>query len=295
MRKTFSRLMQRQKEGGSGGEAVVQQQDELQGHRKAQSSPDTIESSDENTDAVVVDVNVDVDVAADALMSQGVHERRLDGTSKVDSVAGAGCSPEVYDKFGKGDAGDNSLDHPAPALAGTVSAEEQAIVAMYSSCSDTEEESCSNTTTDSSSKKVVSFGLIQVREYNRVVGDNPTVRIGPPMSIGWEFVQKEAVPVDAYEERKRPRTSDLRMMGSITRISILRFEFNVSLEEIRAAEKIVRKIQRQRWQTILQGKMAAAVAYAMESVKRKMHRIFSNEPRLEDLLPPNSTKIQQMV
>jgi hypothetical protein len=163
--------------------------------------------------------------------------------------------------------------------------ERQAVGAMDPSCSDTEEESTSVTTTtdadDSSSKKAVSFGLIQVREYNRVVGDNPTVRVGPPMSIGWEFVQKKSVPVDDYEKTKLPRTSDLSIMGSITRQSILRYEFDVSLGEIRAAERIIRKIQRQRWHTVQQGKTTTAILYAVESVKRKMFRIFSNEPRLE--------------
>jgi hypothetical protein len=168
-----------------------------------------------------------------------------------------------------------SFAHAAPALAG-----EQAVVAMYPSCSDTEKESFSNTTDDSSSKKAVSFGLIQIREYNRVMGDNPTVRVGPPMSIGWEFVQKKAVPVDVYEKREHPRTSDL-WMDNFTRKSILREECGVSREEIRAAESIVRKIQRQRHQTIQRGKTATAIEYAMESAKRKMHRIFSNEPRLE--------------
>jgi hypothetical protein len=178
----------------------------------------------------------------------------------------------------------NSLAHPALALVGTVSPGDQADVAVSPFCSDTEEESCSNTTADSSSKKAVSFGLIEVREYNRVVGDNPAVRVGPPMSIGWEFVQKEAVSVDVYEKEKLPRTSHL-CMGNFTRKSVLREAFGVSSEEIRVAEKIVRKIQKQRCQTRKRGKAVTAIEYAVESAKRKMHRIFSNEPRLEGLLP----------
>jgi hypothetical protein len=282
MGKSFSKtdfarwLFQQEKEDRSGEAVVIQQQDELQGHCRAQTPPDTIEFSSGNTDAAAA-------VTIDGFMSQVMQEQWLDGTSKVDSVTGAGCLPqELYDKFGKGGVGDSTkLSHPAPDLAGTVSARAQAVVAMYPSCSDKEKESSSITTADSTSKKAVSFGLIQVREYNRVVGDNPTVRVGPPMSIGWEFVQKQAVPVDDYEKIKRPRTSDLRIMGSITRKSILRYEFDVSLKEIRAAEKIIRKIQRQRCRTIQQGKMATAIEYAMELAKRKIHRIFSNESSLE--------------
>jgi hypothetical protein len=124
---------------------------------------------------------------------------------------------------------------------------------------------------DSVSKKAVSFGVIQVREYNRVVGDNPAVRVGPPMSIGWEFVQRKAVPLDVYEKRKRPRTSNLRM-GNFTRKSILREAFGVSWEEIRTAETIVRKIQRQRCRTKQRGKTATAIECAVESAKRKIQR-----------------------
>jgi hypothetical protein len=267
MGKSFSRidfacwLFQQEKEDRSGAEAVVQQ-----GHRK-QNTPGTIDFSAGNTEPA------NTTLTTDGVMSQVVQERQLDGIGKVESVTGAGCLQEVYDKVGKGGVGDStSLAHPAPDLAGTVSPGEEAVVV---------EQSLPITTADSSSKKAVSFGLIQVREYNRVVGDNPTVRVGPPMSIGWEFVQKQAVPVDDYEKIKRPRTSGLRIMGSITRKSILRYEFQVSLEDIRAAEKIIQKIQRQRCRTIQQGKLVASIEYAMELAKRKIYRIFSNESRLE--------------
>jgi hypothetical protein len=133
---------------------------------------------------------------------------------------------------------------------------------------------------DSVSKKVVSFGLILVREYERVVGDNPAVSAGPPMSIGWEFVQRKAVPLDVYEKRKRPRTSDLRM-GNFTRKSILREAFGVSCEEIIAAENIVRKIQKQRRQTRQRGETATAIECAVESARRKMQRF----KRTKGILP----------
>jgi hypothetical protein len=241
LRTDFSRWLFQQEKEDRSGEVVVQQ-----GHRKEAPGPGNY-------------------VPTGGVISQVVQERRLDGIGKVESVAGAGCLREVYDRFGEGSVGDStSVAHPAHDLAGTVSPGEVVV----------EEESLFSTIADSGSKKAVSFGLIQVREYNRVVGDNPTVRVGPPMSIGWEFVQKQAVPVDDYEKIKRPRTSDLRIMGSITRKSILRYEFDVSLEDIRAAEKMIQKIQRQRCRTVQQGKLVASIEYAMELAKRRIHRIF---------------------
>jgi hypothetical protein len=253
-------LLQQENEDRS-GEAVVQQD-----HRKAQSRPSTIGFSAER--------NAETATAArttDDVLSQVVQAQRLDGIGKVDSVTD--CLQEVPDKFGEGGVGDStSLAYPAPKFVETVSPAEESAV---------KKETSSMSTANSNSKKAVSFGLIQVREYNRVVGDNPTVRVGPPMSIGWEFVQKQAVPVDDYEKIKRSYTSDVRIMGSITRKSILRYEFDVSLEDIRAAEKIIRKIQRQRCRTLQQVKLVGAIEYAMELAKRKIQSIFANESRPE--------------
>jgi hypothetical protein len=219
-----------------------------------------------------------VAVVGNGFTSHVAEERWLDGTGKVDSLSGLSYLQEDCDKLGKGGVGGSaSLAYPAPDLLGTVSPGEQAVVAIYPSCTDTEKETSSITAADSSSKKAVSFGLIQVREYNRVVGDNPTVRVGPPMSIGWEFLQKQAVSVDDYEEIKCPRTLDGFRMRSFTRNRLLRVEFQVSLKDIRAAEKIARKIRIQRCQAMQQGKAGAAIECAMESFKRKMHRIFSNK------------------
>jgi hypothetical protein len=195
----------------------------------------------------------------------------------VDSLSGINSLKEDCDKIkgGVADSTSTSLVH----LVG------RAVVAMCQcpSCSDTERGTFSMTTADSNSKKAVSFGLIHVREYDCVVGDNPTVRAGPPISIGWKYVEKQGVPITDYEKIKRPRTSDLRM-GSYTRKRLLR-QFDVSLEDIRAAERIARTIQIQRSQTAQQGKTGAAIEYAMESARRKMHRIFSNKSRLEGILP----------
>lgn len=130
---------------------------------------------------------------------------------------------------------------------------------------------------DTSSKRAVSFGLIRIREYNRIVGDHPSVHGGPPLSNGWEFVQKSALQIDVYERRKRQRTSPL-LMNSIKREIMLRGVFGVSIDDIRAAEKQVQKIQRQRLQTLNQGnKPGRVVENAMEFAKRRFRQTFSSD------------------
>jgi hypothetical protein len=127
-----------------------------------------------------------------------------------------------------------------------------------------------------SSKRSVSFGVIQVREYNRVLGDNPDVLFGPPISLGWNYVQKDALPMDEYETTKPPRKGSLRM-SSVTRRNLLLNVFEVPAEEIRAVEREVKKIQKQRSQTNKQGTAGRVVESAMQSAKRTLRRTFSSE------------------
>jgi RNA exonuclease 4 len=145
-----------------------------------------------------------------------------------------------------------------------------------------------------SSKRAVSFGLIQIREYTRVVGDNPNVRFGPPISIGWEFVQKQALQLDVYESRKRWRREPL-LMNSIHRRSMLRVIFDVPAEDIRAAEKEVRKIQKQRLQTLNQGTAGRVVENAMQSAKRRFRRTFSSDHLLDGFANSNGGLIPMSV
>jgi hypothetical protein len=144
--------------------------------------------------------------------------------------------------------------------------------------SDTESTVASNTDSIASItiKKSVSFGSIQVREYNRVLGDNPDVQFGPPISLGWNFVQKDALPMNEYETNKPQRTRGLRM-SSVTRRNLLTNVFGVPAEEIAAVEKEVKKIKKQRSQTNKQGTTGRAVESAMQSAKRRLRRAFSSE------------------
>lgn len=138
----------------------------------------------------------------------------------------------------------------------------------------TDEESV--TTVDSGTKRSVTFGDVNVREFNRIVGDHPDVSVGPPVSLGWKFVENEPVTVDHYEENKPPRKYVLRMT-SITRKNLLRNVFDCPSEEIANAEKEVQKIQKQRKLTNKQGKTGAAVETAVQRAKRRFRRTFSSE------------------
>ncbi|CAB9524975.1 expressed unknown protein [Seminavis robusta] len=56
----------------------------------------------------------------------------------------------------------------------------------------------------------VSFGSVEVRECERVLGDNPSCHDGPSLSIGWKYEAKAVIDVEIFENKrqKERRTYD---------------------------------------------------------------------------------------
>jgi hypothetical protein len=124
-----------------------------------------------------------------------------------------------------------------------------------------------------SSSRQVRFGSIERREYNRMVGDHPDVRVGPPITFSWEFGELPPMPIDVYEGEKAERASKgLRKMSSITRKNMLRTVFEVSEEEIMVAEKEVQKIRKQREHSSKQSETSAVVESSLRRAGRKMRK-----------------------
>lgn len=122
--------------------------------------------------------------------------------------------------------------------------------------------------------KRVTFDTIEIREYPRALGDNPSVTVGPPISIGWKHRQSYTLDVDQYENYKdgieipqqegstarlrRRRTSAEFQLPRNLREQILRDECSqddqdaqdagtaCTAEEIKARIKEVQRAKRQR-------------------------------------------------
>jgi hypothetical protein len=121
----------------------------------------------------------------------------------------------------------------------------------------------------------ISFGSIQVREYERIVGDHPETRIGVPLGIGWAYFEHDAVSIDSYESTRVSR--GIIRMSSITRKNILHQVFGIPEEDLRGAEKEIQKIQKSRAHSNKQGKISAHTGSAVKGLRRKMQRALSTE------------------
>lgn len=130
--------------------------------------------------------------------------------------------------------------------------------------------------------RAVSFGSVIIREYSRVLSDHPDVKVGPPIGLGWDFLQHGALPLDEYEQNRPERRKILRL-SSITRKNLLVNVFGYSEEEVRAAEKEIQIIRKLREQSSKQSRASRVVESALQAARRKLRRRLSADAFLQGL------------
>jgi hypothetical protein len=93
--------------------------------------------------------------------------------------------------------------------------------------------------------KNVSFHQVEIREYERTVGDNPSCSRGPPISIGWTYVLSRKCALDEYETVIKPtkRSKKDFHLGADKRTFLLIRVWGCCEEEIRKARRECTYIQ----------------------------------------------------
>ncbi len=122
-----------------------------------------------------------------------------------------------------------------------------------SSCTDSEEGS--HGSFSSSKKKLnVTFSHVQIREYSRTVGDNPSVTCGPPLSIGWKYNKRGELDIDSYEADKAcrcdPDSRECRRLTPRERERLLKEIAGETDRRILTAQIQAQMDQKQRWDTL---------------------------------------------
>lgn len=123
-------------------------------------------------------------------------------------------------------------------------------------------------------KRSVSFGVLEVREYDMILGDNPSVSYGPPLQLGWNYNHLGSVSLDFYEtNRHKRRTVRQMMMNYYYRKNALIHVWGYSEEEIK---RVVKKINRDQMKRSLTNAFmpTGKVEEVVQSAVRKSKRIF---------------------
>lgn len=60
-------------------------------------------------------------------------------------------------------------------------------------------------------RKSVTFGSIEIREYELALGDNLACLKGPPLTIGENYIKQERINLDTYEDKRGARRSRIQL------------------------------------------------------------------------------------
>ena len=108
-------------------------------------------------------------------------------------------------------------------------------------------------------RSTITFGQVNIREYERVLGDNPSVTSGPPLSIGWRYSPSTLnMSIDDYEENKgSPRTSSEYLVPKSVRVATLKEHADIPHREMVNAVRDIQKTKSQRRKTVVNLSMAS--------------------------------------
>jgi hypothetical protein len=125
------------------------------------------------------------------------------------------------------------------------------------------------------SEKVVKFSTLSIRDYPPDIGDNPSAKAGPPLTLAWEPMSEiVGISIDEYESSRPPRRFDREMIvPPDTREKILR-DAGFSRAEITDRTKPVNVARAQRIRTIETMGLAPLHEFS-QSVSRKTRNILS--------------------
>jgi hypothetical protein len=115
----------------------------------------------------------------------------------------------------------------------------------------------------------IKFDQVEVRHYERIACDNPSVQGGPAIGIGWRFYKGGHIDVDEWELRKGcPRKSTELVLARAARERIL-MEAGCTQKEIADMIRATLKVKNQRI-TTLNNLSAAGIEEAVEAAQKKM-------------------------
>lgn len=95
----------------------------------------------------------------------------------------------------------------------------------------------------------ISFDVVEIREYNRILSDNPATSKGPPVGLGWNYSPDETIKIDletyeSYQCNARRSKRELAIPSQVREEMLL--EEGYSRLEIAKTVREVRKIREKR-------------------------------------------------
>jgi hypothetical protein len=167
--------------------------------------------------------------------------------------------------------------------------------ASFSSCPDSCHSDISNDLSTSQSSSLAEDGLndlptqagvqfdrITIRNYNMTLTDNPSCTRGIPVGLSWEYDPEEIeVPFEDYESSRDGfrRSKREMIIPDQIRYHTLRYEFDVSRQEITDMIKEVQNTRRQRLKAATQPQRRVKLESFLKTAKKGFSQIIRSNKK----------------
>jgi hypothetical protein len=127
---------------------------------------------------------------------------------------------------------------------------------------------------------VVSFSSVEVRQYERILGDNPACSTGPPLTIGWKFDETKTInmSVDDYEYDHGLNRDETAMVLSRQEREEMLLELGYSLKEMAMSVRKNIRLKNRRRQTV-NNLGVMKVEEMVETTMKKISNVFPGRHR----------------
>lgn len=148
---------------------------------------------------------------------------------------------------------------------------------------------------DSSSGRLrkVRFRHVQVREFERIIGDNPSCSSGAPVALGWAHSRDRTMRLDDYESVRPSRRSQLDLILTRQDREELLLEWGSTFQQIIDAIRSNIRVKNQRRRTVNNIGTYDRWEEAMENAGRKIKRTLllkkSTKQRVEEMTAQSNT------
>lgn len=147
----------------------------------------------------------------------------------------------------------------------------------------------------------VKFHQIEIREYEQILADNPSVSCGPPLGLGWDYQKTPLVfSVEEYENYKGPtrRVRSEMIMPQQVREVKLKEEWQVPSHDIEERLKEIRQARQKRGKTIRNTDQVEQLISFFSTAKRRLKRIVyptqAEERRLRKVINKTRRRVKSM-
>lgn len=126
--------------------------------------------------------------------------------------------------------------------------------------------------------RTISFSTVEIRQYERILGDNPSCSSGAPVAIGWKFFQERTLclPVEEYEYRNERVRDECDMILDRQEREALLIELGYSEKDLAQVVRQNVKMKKNRRQTV-NNLPVMKFEETVEDVTKKLTKVFQSK------------------